>query len=128
MKPEYKILLIGIFTIALFDTLGSIASRQFNFNYAFLAPVSFIIYGVFAFFAAKKKDLITGLFVATAMGLFDATFGWEISILLRANTGGLNNSPTRAEWIGAAMFVVLFAALVGLIGAGLAKIIYKKKN
>ena len=59
MKPEYRILLAGIIIIAAFDAAGSIASRQFNFNYALLTLGSFIIYGAFAFIATAKKATIT---------------------------------------------------------------------
>lgn len=126
MKPEYKILLTGLLTICLFDALGSIASRQFNFNFALLSPVSFIIYGTFGFIAAKNKNLITGVATATAIGLFDATIGWGISILLIGNAASPGNKPVPALLIGSAMFVIISAAIVGLIAGGLAKIICKK--
>jgi len=126
MKREYKMLLIGCFTIALFDTLGAIASKQINFNYTVLAVISFIIYGTFAFWAAKEKNLGTGVLIAAAIGLFDSTAGWEISILLKANTGNLKSDPTVIVWIMTAIFVTGLAALCGLIGGGAAKIIKRK--
>ncbi|WP_259065688.1 hypothetical protein HDF24_02565 [Mucilaginibacter sp. X4EP1] len=128
MKPEYRILLLAIIITAAFDTAGSIASRQFNFNYALLTLGSFIIYGAFAFIATAKKDLITGVATATAIGLFDATIGWRLSVILHANTGGLNNNPTVEVWIGTAMFVIISAAIIGLIAGLIARAVFKSKR
>jgi hypothetical protein len=126
MKTEYKILLIGIFVIVLFDALCSIASRRFNFNYSLLAAGSFIIYGIFGFIAANEKSLKTGVLIAAGVGLFDSTVGWEISMLLHANTGDLKNNPTPIQWVITAIFVTGLAALCGLIGGWLSKIFKKK--
>jgi len=128
MKPEYRILLAGIIIIAAFDAAGSIASRQFNFNYALLTLGSFIIYGAFAFIATAKKDLITGVATATAIGLFDATIGWRLSVILHANTGDLNNTPTAEVWIGTAMFVIISAAIVGLLAGLIARAVFKNRK
>lgn len=80
------------------------------------------------FWGTKKIDLKTGVLLAAAIGLFDSTIGWEISILLKANTGSLNNNPSVAIWIITAVFVTGLAALCGLIGGGLAKAFQKKES
>lgn len=113
-------------SIGLFDVVSSIASTQFNFNYSFLAAISFIIYGTFGFIATKEKSLKTGVLIAAAIGLFDSTAGWKISILLHANTGNIKNDPTTAIWIGTIIFVTGLAALCGLIGGALRRIGKKK--
>jgi hypothetical protein len=122
MKQEYKILLIALITIWLFDTIGSVASKQFNFNYATLAPVSFAIYTWFGFAGARKTKLKTGVLIATATGFFDATIGWATSNTLKANTGSLNSNPTPLAWAITVIFVSGLAALCGLFGAWLAHI------
>lgn len=128
MKPEYRLLLIAIIITAAFDAAGSIASRQFNFNYALLTLGSFIIYGTFAAIATAKKDLITGVATATAIGVFDATIGWRLSVMLHANTGDLNNNPTAEVWIGTAMFVIISAAIIGLISGLIARAVFKNRR
>jgi hypothetical protein len=128
MKPEYRLLLVAIIVTAAFDAVGSIASRQLNFNYALLTLGSFIIYGVFAFIATAKKDLITGVATATAIGLFDATIGWRLSVMLHANTADLNNNPTAEVLIGTAMFVIISAAIIGLIAGLIARAVFKNKR
>ncbi|MGN6638911.1 MAG: hypothetical protein ACTHJ8_08360, partial [Mucilaginibacter sp.] len=59
-------------------------------------------------------------------GLFDSTIGWEISKLLKANTGGIENDPTIIVWITTIIFVTGLAAICGLIGGGVAKVFNKK--
>lgn len=128
MKPLYKTLLFGWLTIALFDVLGCIASRHFNFNYTYLASGSFIIYCAFGFLGTKKIDLKTGVGLAAAVGLFDSTIGWEISMLLKVNTGNIENNPSITIWVITAVFVTGLAALCGLIGGGLAKAFKSKES
>lgn len=122
MKYEYKLLLTGLFTIGAFDAITSIASRQFNFNYIYLALGSFIIYCILGFWGTKKINLKTGILIATANGFFDSTVGWEISMLLKANTGNIKNEPTLLLWIITIIFVTCLAAICGLIGGWLAKV------
>jgi hypothetical protein len=128
MKLEYKIALIGCLAIGLFDTLDSIASREFNFTYTLLASISPIIYCAFSFWGTKQRNLRTGVLIAAAIGLFDSTIGWEISMLLKANTGNFKNNPTIGIWIVTTIFVTSLAALCGLIGGGLAKLLKRKNN
>lgn len=126
MKQHYKTLLIGILAVGLLDTIGSIASRQLDFNYSLLSPVSFLIYGTTAFIATRRKDLKTGVFFAAILGLFDSTIGWKLSMLLDANTGGFAIEVTTGLWIMTAVLVIGFSALVGLLGGALAGIVKKK--
>ncbi|MGN6637813.1 MAG: hypothetical protein ACTHJ8_02815, partial [Mucilaginibacter sp.] len=69
MKLEYKLFLIGFLTIAIFDAISSIVSKQLNFNYAYLATGSFIIYCIFGFGGTKKINLKTGVLITAAVGL-----------------------------------------------------------
>ncbi|MEM6262903.1 MAG: hypothetical protein AAGI38_10375 [Bacteroidota bacterium] len=121
MKQYHKTLIFGLLAITLLDTLGSVASRQLGFNYAFLSPISFLIYGATAFIATKQKDLSTGVTFASILGLFESTVGWQLSILFHANTGEFDNQPTIGMMIISAVFMTGFAALVGLAGGRLAK-------
>jgi hypothetical protein len=126
MKLEYRLFVIGLLTIGIFDALGSIGSKQLNFNSAYLAPGSFIIYCIFGFVGTKRINLKTGVLIAAAIGLFDSTVGWEISKILGANTGNIKNDPILIVWIITIIFVTGLAAICGLIGGGIAKAFYKK--
>jgi len=127
MKQEYKLLLLGIVAVTLLDIFASIASRQFNFNYALLSPISFIIYGLLGFFATKVRNLKTAVLLGAILGLFDSTIGLKISMLLNAYTGELKYQPTAGEWVITSILMIGFAALVALIGGGLTRMA-KKKN
>jgi uncharacterized membrane protein YeaQ/YmgE (transglycosylase-associated protein family) len=126
MKQEIKILLLGLLAVVLLDTLGSIASRQFDFNYSFLSPISFLIYGYISFLVTLKKDMKTGIIYAILLGLFDSTIGWKLSMLLDANTGSYDYKITTGFLIFLTIFMIGFSALIGLIGGLLARKI--KKN
>ena len=90
MNWEYKLLFAGIFAILIIVTLGSIASRLFDFNYGYLTAVSFLLYGTIGFIGTRRKNVITGVLLAALAGLFESVVGWQISILLHANTGKMS--------------------------------------
>jgi len=128
MKHEHKILLIGIIAVGLLDAVGSIASRQFDFDYTQLTFVSVIVYGTTTFLATRLKNLKTGVLYGMILGFFDSTIGLKISLLLGANTGDSNYEITPAFWIFIVVYMIGFGALVGLMGGGLARIVKKKRS
>jgi hypothetical protein len=108
--------------VLVLDGFGSIASRRFNFNYARLAPLSFIIYTIIGFEGAREADQVTGIILAAAIGFFDATIGWKFCMVLKPNTGQLDNNPSVARWISTAIFLTLLAGICGLVGSELLKL------
>jgi hypothetical protein len=104
------------------DALGAIASRRFNFNYARLAPLSFIIYAAIGLIGTVEADQDTGIILAAAIGFFDATIGWKTCMVLKANTGKADNNPTVSRWIITAIFVTLLAAVCGVVGSELSNV------
>lgn len=126
MKKEHKILLGGLIAVVLLDTLGSIASRQLDFNYSLLSFVSFVIYGTTCFLATRTKDLKTGVLYGMILGFFDSTIGLQISLFLDANTGDSSYEMTTVLWIFTVVFMIGFGALCGLIGGGLTRIVKKR--
>ncbi len=116
MKRVLPTILISAIAITLFDILGAIASRQLNFSYSYLSPISFAIYFAFAFVMAKRTDKKTTIISTGLLGLFDATIGWKISMLLQANTADLKMEITPTAFIMTLIFMTLFAALLGFVG------------
>ena len=49
-------------------------------------------------------------------------------MLLKTNTGSIENNPGVVLWIITVVFVTGLAALCGLIGGGLAKVFKRKKS
>ncbi|ALJ00703.1 hypothetical protein [Rufibacter tibetensis] len=125
MKDTFKILISGFLAVVILDTLGSIASRQFAFNYGLLSPFSYLIYGTVAYLVTSESNFSKGVTYAVFMGFFDATIGLSISTYLEANIG-TDYEMTPAFWATAVIFNSVFAALIGAIGGGFAK--RKNKN
>ena len=110
---------IGIFAaIELFVVggLGALAARRFGFPYAALTPVSFLVYGLAGFFAAKAGG--SGSVAGGAVALLDSV-AW-------ATFGGFGPQPTVAgmtvgQKIGTILLVTLSGAVCGLLGAWAAR-------
>ena len=128
MKREYKLILASFATIAIFDALSSVASKQFDFNYSLMAGISFFIYGIFGYLGTKGSKIEKGVINSALAGLFDATAGWAISIFLKAKTGVVFHDSTPANLIFTALFVTVLAAFCGLVGGGIAMIVKKHKR
>jgi len=125
MKKPLYIFFVGILAVTLIDSLGAIASKQLNFNYSFLSVISFVVYVGFAFLLARQSDKKTTIILTGFLGLFDATVGWKLSEILGANTGENNIEITTTIMIITAIFMTLFASLLGLLGWWLSKKISK---
>lgn len=116
MKRALPIILIGVIAVTIFDTLGSIASKQMNFNYSYLGPISFLIYLTIAFVVAKRTNRITAIISTGLLGLYDAIVGWKLSMLLQANTGERKIEITSAILIITVILVTLYGAIIGFFG------------
>ena len=126
MKKHIKILLIGIVAITLLDSIGSIASRKLDFDYSNLFYISYAIFAIIAFVSTRVKNLKIGILHAAILGLYDATVGWKISMLLDANTAGTNNQLSIGIWIGVCIMMILVASIIGLFAGALA--LFTKRN
>jgi hypothetical protein len=122
MKKKYKYLLVACLAVALVDAIGSFASRVFNFNYILIWPASVLVYAILGFILTKIENIKASVCLTALLGVFDATVGWEISILLKANTSNMNNQPTLQQWAITIIAVALYGAFVGLISGGIAKL------
>ncbi len=127
LREGMPIFLIGVLLIALTDSIGSVLSRKLNFSYTSLYPISYLIFAVIPFFIAKKTNVKTAITYAALLGLFDASIGWWISIVLNANIGHTKYELTVGMWIFAALYMMIVSAFLGLLGALIATIIYKKR-
>ncbi len=120
MRKILRTILLGFILIQLLDTMGSILSRQMNFNYGYLFPFSFVIYTAIPFVIAKRADKKIAVISGGVLALFDATVGWKLSILLRANAGNNKLHLTTQLFITTIIFVTLSGILLGLLGSWIA--------
>jgi len=116
MRRELKIIFIGLIAVTIFDVLGSIASRQMNFSYSYLGPISFIIYVATAFVIAKRAGKKAAIIGTASVGMYDATVGWKLSIFFHANTGGQKFEITPTILVTTIILVTLYGAIIGFLG------------
>lgn len=114
-------LISGLIVITITDTLGSVASRKFNFRYASLTFLSVGIYICFGCITCIRYDLVTALWVNGLLGLFDGTVGLYLSIILGANTGLDKKKSLQHVNMTTAVSMIIFACLLVLPGYGLSK-------
>jgi cytochrome c oxidase subunit IV len=99
------LLISGLTAVTLIDTLGSITSRKWNYNYAYLSLLSFLVYGLLGYFGhGLTGSLRWSMVIAIAAGLYDATVGHEISHKLKANFGKLGTQTSLRDRIVVMIF------------------------
>jgi hypothetical protein len=103
------VMLIGAATVLLFDTVGSLASRRFNFNYASLAPGSWLIWAGAGYFAAPYGSYAASGLAGGAVAFIEATLGWYISWLV--GPGRPKDELTQRQ-------IVCVVLMISLSGSG----------
>lgn len=117
------ILIIGIALILIFDTLGAIASRKFNFNFSKISILSLFIFLGISIWATKTINATAGISIAGLLSLVDATLGWRLFNQFNPNLGELETQFTKEAQDGKDLkptFVfgmVLFGIFVGWVGS-----------
>ena len=111
-------ILIGCASVVLFDAVGALAADLLDFEYALLLPISFAIYLVTAFMAARAENAVrAGALAGACVALADGTVGWAISWAI--GPGAPDPSDRAAGPVTAtALTVVATGAAIGLMGVG----------
>lgn len=116
---NFYYLLAGLFVIILISTIGAIASRKLNFNYAYLGILSGILYFVLGFFVSQKAGLKAALVISGLVALFDSTLGFLLSIHFKANNKYSKVQSLEMIGVKTSIGVILFAGILTLVGYGL---------
>ncbi len=111
---------LGILVTTVIDSIGSLLSRRLNFNYGFLAPLSFITYTMVSYFVTQKANVSFGLLITFLVCLYDCLVGWKISILLNANMD-VKSKSFKMSFLGKVFLAVLLTLLFGVLGSYLAQ-------
>lgn len=122
MKSHLQFYLIVILAIALFDFVGSLASRIFLFDYTNLSWVSWCLYSIAGFVGCKRLGFLGGIVAGLAAGFGDATLGWFLSTTVGPY---IPSGPHQYGILVVIITVVMVSALgvfFGLVGAALAKL------
>ena len=80
-----------------------------NFNFAYLSILSFTIYILLGYFIGAKANFSTALLASLIVGFYDATVGWKLSVMLKANMG-MNTELIESISVTNALTIMLFVA------------------
>ena len=112
-------IVVGCIAVVLFDTIASVAAEGLDFEYGNLFPISFAIYGVTAFVAARaERSVRIGVAAGAAVALADATAGWAISWAIGPGAPDERERDV-ATVVATALLVVATGAAIGLVAGGL---------
>ena len=116
------LLAVGITTVTVIDSLGSITSRKWRYNYALLSPLSFLVYTAIGYFGYIVLGSSAWVFIIAALvGIYDSTIGWRISTILNANFGKFtqtNRDMKLSERVFGMIIVSVLFAFFGFILSG----------
>lgn len=108
--------LIGLASVTLIDSIGSIASRRLQFNYGWLTILSLSVYTCTGYFIGEESNLNLVFAANCIIGFYDATIGWKLSVMLKANTG-MSAEEKEIMNLKARLFIMfIIAFLFGYIG------------
>jgi len=106
--------IIGIICITLIDVVGSITSKKYAYPYVYLTPISFAAYVFIGYLASKGSQLSLTLLVPVAVGIYDATIGWDIWMKLGSEREReLAKDNPLANRLAAMIFFGLIFGFVG---------------
>ena len=118
--PAFRVALVGMGAVIVFDAIASLASLGTGFNYEYSAFGSLLLYGAFGYWAGRVRTITSAAFVGALMGLSDASLGWAVSWILGPGRWE-SGIPSLTTWALIALQIVAVAALCGLLGGVLGK-------
>lgn len=113
----------GILAVTLIDVLGSISSRKMNYTYAYLSPLSFLVYGLVGYYAYHTATITWMYLISCVVGVYDGTIGWKLSIILKANFGKYEESSKTMSPSMRIAGMLLVSGVFGYIGFEIASFI-----
>jgi hypothetical protein len=119
MNPSSLYFLGGLVLITAIDTLGAIASRKFNFNYAYLSVLSFAVHIALGYFVSLQYGLSGAIVASAVAGLYDATIGFKLSIHLNANNGLSKEEALKTLNVKTVITVACISMVFGIVGYAL---------
>ena len=129
MRDLKTLIFYGIVAVLMTDSIGSLASRAFDFDYESLIFLTSSIYGMMGFFAYKISNKIwSSIFSGAIIGLCDSTVGWWLSVVLEANIED-NELPSDVfTYVVVIIMVVMIASFFAGVGGFISKMLIGKKG
>jgi len=116
LTPLLILTFSALAAVTLIDVLGSISSRSLKYEYVKLTPVSFLAYGLIGFFGHNVISLSWVLIIAALTGIYDGTFGWHLSIILKANFGEREEYTKNLPLQNRILWMLIVGASFGFVG------------
>lgn len=112
----------GLLCVTAIDTIGSITSRKWKYNYAYLSVLSFMVYAAIGYAGhrlsiGQQWSLIT----AALVGVYDASVGWKISVALKANWGRLKQQVENEKLSNQVFVMILIGVVLSFGGYALSE-------
>jgi hypothetical protein len=113
--PAFRVALLGMASVVVYDALASLASLGIGFSYAYSAFGSLVLYCAFGYWASRVRSILFAATVGALMGLADATLGWAVSWVLGPGRWEVGTLSVPA-WALVALQVGAVATLAALVG------------
>jgi hypothetical protein len=113
--------LYGAVAVLALDTIGALASRTLGFEYAMLAPISFLLYAATGAYVGLTERVSRAVIAGAVVGVIDATLGWAISWVIGPGQPQAGERITLFGLFNTALFVAVLSAVGAAIGAWLAR-------
>lgn len=112
----------GLLCVTVIDTLGSITSRKWNYNYTYLSVLSFMVYAAIGY-AGHGLDIGRewSLITAALVGVYDAIVGWKISVALKANWGKMKQQVEEQKLSDQVFAMILISVVFSFGGYALSE-------
>jgi hypothetical protein len=127
MSFKNKLLIAALLVVG-FDTVASLFSRSFQFEYTRFMWISFLIYFLVGYWGAYRKGFVYGMLLGTFAGFVEATIGWYVS--RKIGPFVQNDLATLSPLIIAIGIIIATttAFLFGSIGAGVSSAFGRDKT
>jgi hypothetical protein len=106
----------GIIAVTLIDVIGSITSRKLDYNYSYLAPLSFIVFFLVGYISTLSTGSVIAVLGSSIVGLYDGTVGFSISNHLNANYGKASEKAKNTTLSQSSLWMLLVSSIAGYIG------------
>jgi hypothetical protein len=116
LTESFLFIFLGIIAVTIIDVIGSITSRKLNYNYAYLTPLSFIVYTLIGYFVSQNGNLYWALLSACIVGIYDGTVGWKLAVILNANFGRFKEQNLKMNIYSRVFGMIAVGTVFGYLG------------
>ncbi len=120
--PQLYLFFAGIISVTLIDSIGALASRRLNFNYAWLIILSLLTYLLLGYFGSKHINPSTAITVSIFVGIYDATVGLWFSIKFNANINQSGDEPKSPGVFHLLVLMLIISVIFSTIGYALTQL------